>query len=89
MLEYNLTYDQLYDMTVSEMIDTLTAKRRAQGYAMWKQAYLIKWAVLGKHFPKSPEEASPELFVKKKRIKMPPNLFKKHMARMKGDVRYE
>lgn len=75
-------------MTVKELIDTLTAKRRAQGYAMWKQAYLIQWAILGKHFPKSPEQASPELFPKRK-IQMPPNLLKKHLARMKGEVKYE
>lgn len=89
LLEYDFTYDQLYDMTVGEMIDTLTARRKAQGYFMWKQAYLIQWAVMGKHYPRTPEKASPELYPKKKTIPMPPNLLKKHLAGMKGEIKYE
>ena len=88
LLEYDFTYDQLYDMTVSELIDTLEARRRGLGYRLWKQAYMISWAVMGKHYPKTPEKASPELYKKKKTIKMPPNLLNKRMKEL-GDVRYE
>ena len=76
-------------MTVSELIDTLLARRRGLGYRIWKQSYLTAWAVVGKHFPKEPEKASPELFPKKKTIKMPPNLLKAHLKNMKGEINYE
>jgi hypothetical protein len=89
LLEYNLTYDQLYEMTVSELIDTLIARRKAKGYELWKQAYLISWAVMGKNYPKTPEEASPELYQSKKRIKMPPNLLRRELEKQKGQIRYE
>lgn len=75
-------------MTVSELIDTLEARRKGLGYRMWKESYLIAWAVMGKHYPKTPEKASPELYRKKKTIQMPPNLLKRQMQRL-GDLNYE
>lgn len=89
LLEYDLVYDQLYDMTISELIDTLIAKRKGLGYKIWKESYMIAWAVMGKHFPKEPEKASPELYPKKPTIKMPSNLLKQHLKEMKGEINYE
>ena len=88
-MEYDLAYDDLYDMTVAELIDTLIARRKGLAYRMWKQSYLTAWAVMGKRFPRLPEKASPELYPKKPTIKMPPNLLKKHLKEVKGEINYE
>lgn len=61
-------------MTVKELVDTLISRRKGLAYNIWKSAYLISWATMGKNYPKTPEEASPELYPPKPRIKMPPNL---------------
>ena len=75
-------------MTVSELIDTLSARREGLGYRLWKQAHLIAWATMGKHYAKKPEDASPELYTRPKAtIKMPPNLLKKEVERR--GIRYE
>ena len=74
LLEFEFTYEQLYDMTIRELFDTLVARRKGLAYRMWKEAYLTAWAVMGKKFPKKPKEASPELFPKPKAIEMPENL---------------
>ena len=88
MLEYEFTYDQLYEMTISELIDTLQSRRKGFAYRVWKQAYMISWAVMGKNYPRDPQKASPELYPQKPRIKMPPNLLKKEMEK-RGNVNYE
>lgn len=51
-------------MTLKELSDSLKGKRSGLGYKMWKQAVLIGSACFSKEFPKTPEEASPELFPK-------------------------
>ena len=79
----------MYEMTVSELIDTLEARRKGLGYKIWKESYLIAWAVMGKGYPKTPEKASPELYPKKKTIKMPPNLLKASIKQMGGEIKYE
>lgn len=61
-------------MTVTELINTLDSRRRGLAYRLWKQAYLIGVAFGGKKFPSDPEKASPELYPKKKTIKMPVGL---------------
>ena len=73
-MEFDLTYEQMYDMTFKELLDTLLARRKGLSYRMWKGAYLTAWAVMGKKYPKSPKEASPELHPKPKTIEMPENL---------------
>ena len=90
-MEYDFTYDQLYEMTLSELIDTIDSRRRGLGYRLWKQSYLISWAVMGKHYPRKPEEASPELFGSKPRktIVMPPNLLRKELKKQGGKIDYE
>ena len=76
-------------MTIAELIDTLLARRKGLAYKIWKESYLIAWATMGKHYPKDPEKASPELYPKKKKIKMPPNLLKARMKELKGEIKYE
>lgn len=75
-------------MTIKELIDTLLARRKGLAYRMWKEAYLISWAVMGKNFPKTPENASPELYPPKPTIKMPDNLLKRQLED-KGEIKYE
>ena len=78
-------------MTVSELVETLLARRKGLGYRVWKQAQLISWAVMGKNYPRTPDKASPELYQdeRKKTIKMPPNLLKKELEKRGGKVIYE
>lgn len=68
-------------MTVKELLDTLTARRKGLGYRMWKEAYLIGWATLGKNYARKPEKASPELYPKPKTIQMPEVLRKKEAVK--------
>lgn len=44
---------------------------------MWKEAHLIAWATMGKKYPQTPQDASPELYPPKPRIKMPEMLLRK------------
>lgn len=88
MLEFGYRFEEMYEMTVSELLDILEARRKALGYHLWKGAYLTAWAVMGKNFPKTPEKASPELYRKRKTIQMPDNLLQKEMEKW-GKVRYE
>ena len=65
-------------MTIKEMVETINANSRMLGYKLWKSAYLTAWAAMdGKHYPKKPEKASPELYPKPKTIPMPEVLRKK------------
>jgi hypothetical protein len=77
----------MYDMTISELLDTLYARRKGLGYRLWKEAYLISWATMGKKYPRTPDKASPELFngEKKKTITMPENLLNKRIKQLRGE----
>lgn len=88
-MEFDFTYEQLYEMTVSELIDTLQSRRKGLGYKLWKQAYLISWAVFGKNYPKTPQAANPDLYPRKTSIKMPPNLLKRELEKRGGNISYE
>lgn len=79
----------MYEMTLKELLDTLESRRKGLAYKVWKNAYLISWAVMGKQYPKLPEGASPELYPKKPRIKMPDNLFNAEMKKRGGNINYE
>lgn len=57
-------------MTLYELNNTLINRRKGLAYKLWKQAVLFG-ETFNKDFPKTPEEASPELFPPKKRYKMP------------------
>ena len=71
LLQFDLTYEDLYKMDLKELIRTLEQRRKGLAYRLWKEAMLTGWATMGKHYPKMPEEACSELFPPKKTIKMP------------------
>lgn len=71
-------------MTVQELIDTLMSRRKGLGYRMWKEAYLISWATMGKNYAHKPEKASPELYPAPKTIEMPSTLLKQQVENMGG-----
>lgn len=54
----------LYEMTVGELLMALKGCRERLSFMMWKQAYLIAMACLSKEFPSSHEDANPELIQK-------------------------
>lgn len=65
-------------MTLYELKNALREANAGLSYVLWKQAGLII-TMLGKDRPKSPEEASPELYPPKKTYKMPEWMRKKYM----------
>lgn len=76
-------------MDMNELVNTLKQRRKALAYKIWKQAYLI---TLGTNellsakrnesiFPKSPEEACPELYPPKPKIDMPDFLKEKWLKK--------
>lgn len=79
LLKLGYLYDELYEMTIKELSDTLTMKKQGLAYELWKSAYLttlgISDLLKGKNdksnFPMSVESASPELFPKPVTIEMP------------------
>ena len=56
-------------MTPKELLKTLECRRKGLAYQLWKQGNLIG-AVMG-NYPRTPEEACPELYPPKTSIKMP------------------
>lgn len=79
-------------MDLKELTNALSQKKQGLAYTMWKQAYLT---ILGVSdllkdrnskamFPKTPEEASPELYPQKPSIKKPKFLNNMNM-KLKGD----
>lgn len=70
-------------MTPKELIDEYNARNEKLAYTMWKQAYLISLAFT-KQFPRTPRDASKELFPKPKTIKMPSVLQNKLTERYKN-----
>ena len=81
LLKFDLTYEQLYKMTVKELFNTLEQRRKMLAYKMWKSANLIGASFESKKYPSTPEEACPELYPPKTTIKMPKFLIKKWLKR--------
>ena len=79
-------YQDLYEMTLYELKNSLKETNAGLAYQMWKQAVLII-SMLGKDRPENPEKGSPELYPPKKIYKMPEWMIKKYM-RQEG-VKYE
>lgn len=86
MLGIGYKLSELNDMTISEMLFTLTATRKGQAYLMWRNAMLISWATLGKDYPKNPEDALPELFPPKKAVQMPDWLKEEWIKQQGGGI---
>ena len=66
-------------MTVRELIITLEQTNKGMAYRMWREATLI--GALFNKFPKTPEEACPELYPPKPSYKMPDFLLEKAIKR--------
>lgn len=75
-----MNINDLYDMTLYELRETLENKRKGLAYQMWKQAILYG-QLFNKNFPKTPEEACPELYPPKKTYKMPQWMIEKYYKR--------
>lgn len=70
-------------MTLKELKRATENYNKGLAYEMYKQAYMTGLAFGGKKFPKSAEEAFPELYPPKKRYKMP-EWMKKRYYKQKG-----
>lgn len=75
-----MNINDLYDMTLYELRETLENKRKGLAYQMWKQTILYG-QLFNKNFPKTPEEACPELYPPKKTYKMPQWMIEKYYKR--------
>lgn len=81
LLEFDFKYPELYEMDAKELINTINCRKKGLAYRMWKQANLISQATWSKNYPDNPKEASPELYPRKKGIKMPDFLREKYAKR--------
>ena len=77
-----MDYKDLYDMTITEINDTIENRQRGKAYDLWKQAEIIA-RMVSKEPYKTPEEACPELYPPKKAYKMPE--FLKDKNKRKGE----
>ena len=76
-------------MTLKELSDTLEYRKKGLAYELWKQAGLIMLGVADilkdkkskEIFPKSPQEACPELYPPRPSLKININLNKKYNER--------
>ena len=66
-------------MTVRELIITLEETNKGMAYRMWREASLI--GALFDKFPKTPEDACPELYPPKKTYEIPDFLLEKAIKR--------
>ena len=73
-------YNELYEMTMYELVKTLENRRKGLAYEIWRLASLTR-SPFAKNFPSTPEEAMPELFPKKEGIRMPDFLIDKAIKR--------
>lgn len=78
-----LSFEEMYDMTLKELSDTVTQRKKWKAYEFWKNAYMNSWAMFGKDYPKEPEPASPELYPSKPRYKIP-DFLKERLNRKGG-----
>lgn len=73
----------MYNMTIYELKKTLEQRNEGLSYRLWKQGNLSQTM---KEYPKTPEEASPELSKPKKKYVMPDFLREKWL-RQKGVIK--
>ena len=79
----------MYDMTLKELIDTIEYRKKGLGYELWKQSVLITMGIndlfkdknAKSTFPKTPQDASPELYPPKPTLKINIKLDKKYEER--------
>lgn len=58
-------------MSIKELLFSLKYKREGDAYLYWKIGLMTRMGVNGKTYPEKPEDASPELYEKKKGVKIP------------------
>lgn len=80
LLKLGYLYRDLYDMTIIELDETLTNRKKGLAYEIWRLASFTRSPFI-KDFPSSPKEAMPELFPVEKGIKMPDFLKEKAIKR--------
>jgi hypothetical protein len=79
----------MYDMTLKELSETLENRKKGLAYELWKQAVLITMGVSDllkdkkskSVFPKTPQEACPELYPPRPSLKIKTKLNKKYNER--------
>lgn len=79
----------MYDMTLRELSDTLEYLKKGLAYKLWKQADLITMGIADllkdkkskAIFPKTPQEACPELYPPRPSLKIKTPLNKKYKER--------
>lgn len=88
LLQTGLKYEELYDMTLWELKNTLEQRMKGVSYFLWKTSGLNKY-VLAKSYPKSPQEANPELYPFKKVYAMPEVLKEEYLKQKGVKTRHE
>lgn len=78
--ERGYKFNELYDMTLKELRETLRNVNKGLAYSLYQSALLTGLAFCGK-LPKSPEEAMPELYPPKKTYKMPDWMKRKYLKK--------
>lgn len=89
-LRFNLSYFEMYEMTLKELEETIIKRKEGLGYFIWRLASLTRSPYIS-NFPETPEEACPELFDKKDEptIEMPDFLKNKTYKFEGGVMKYE
>lgn len=63
--------NELYTMSIKELLFSLKYSREGKAYDYWKMGIAAGIGVNSKSYPKDPKALSPELFEKKKSVRMP------------------
>lgn len=84
MLKLGYTYNDMYDLTMSELLNTIEQRKKGLAYEIWKLGNLSQML---EKYPENPEKACPELYPPKKTIEMPDFLKKKYYER--SGAKYE
>ena len=77
-----MSYKEMYELDLDELINTIQEKQKGLAYQIWRLASLTRSPFV-KNFPETPQEACPELYPKPKGIPMPDFLKEKYIERSK------
>lgn len=70
----------MYNLDIDELINTIQEKRKGLAYTIWRVASFTRNPFV-KDFPETPEKAMPELFPKRKGIKMQEWMINKYIKK--------
>lgn len=82
LLQRGYKYNELYDMTLKELKNSLEQANKGLAYYMFRDKVLLNQALTGK-LKRTPQEALPELYPPRKTYKMPTWL-KERYKKQKG-----